>query len=191
MAEILQIEDLRLDLSARRVFRESEEKGEHAEAGDSVEIELGRLTFDLFAALAKAAPAALSTDDIVARVWDTEAVSDETIQQRVSLLRRALDQSPDRQYVQTVRGFGYRLATEPRRIDTRAEAKTEEEPERTGERATTQRLLRAVLLMIAILILLFVVTILGIAARQLKRWTPEAFSMERGVEWVAPESEAT
>lgn len=172
-ARILLIDDLRLDLAARRVFRSADE------------IVLGRLTFDLFAALARAAPSALSADEIVARVWDSKVVTDETLQQRVSLLRRALGQDSSREYVQTVRGFGYRLATEPVPLDEPdSPAHSEEDPEQAEKkRAVPQpasrpgaRLLRAVLVTLAVLVLLLAVTVLAMVMRQVKRWTPESFS---------------
>lgn len=178
-ARILLIDDLRLDLAARRVFRDGEE------------IELGRLTFDLFAALARAAPAALSAHEIVARVWDSNVVTDETLQQRVSLLRRALGQGSSREYVQTVRGFGYRLATEPVPLDEPHSLANQAEPAPSGEdvsqaeskmaspgptRTPGARLLRAVLIALAILALLLAITVLAIMVRQVKRWTPESFS---------------
>lgn len=168
--EILQIDDLRLDLAARRVFR------------DEQEIELGRLTFDLFAALARAAPRALSTDDIVDQVWQAESVSDETVQQRVSLLRRALAQDAGREYVQTVRGFGYRLATEARRLDERSQSSESASPETAvpaaTERRRTPRWLRIALAALGILALLLILTVLAMVVRQVKRWSPESFSLQ-------------
>jgi len=176
---VLLIDDLRLDLAARRVFRDAEE------------IELGRLTFDLFAALARAAPAALSTDQIVRQVWDSNVVTDENLQQRVSLLRRALGQGDRREYVQTVRGFGYRLATEPVPFDEPDSPANEAVPAPSVEDASqaeakmvpprptrpfSSRLLRAVLITLAILALLLAITVLAIGVRQAKRWTPESFS---------------
>jgi len=168
--EILQIDDLRLDLAARRVIRNDKE------------IELGRLTFDLFAVLARAAPAALSTDDIVAQVWKAESVSDETVQQRVSLLRRALGRDSDREYVQTVRGFGYRLATEARRLEEwkPSPAKMSAEPAapRAAESRRTGRWVRIVLAALSILILLLILALLAMATRQIKRWSPQSFLLE-------------
>ena len=70
---------------------------------------LGKLSFDLLEALVLAAPRALSNDEIVDRVWSEDVVTDENVKQRVSLLRRALAEGSDREYVETLRGFGYRL----------------------------------------------------------------------------------
>lgn len=74
------------------------------------EIELQKLSFDLLAALASAAPDALSTDDLVERVWKGSVVSPATVAKRVELLRHALsDDSQSPRYVALVRGHGYRL----------------------------------------------------------------------------------
>ena len=191
-ARILLIDDLRLDLAARRVFRDEEE------------IELGRLTFDLFAAVAQAAPAALSADEIVARVWDSKVVTDETLQQRVSLLRRALGQGSSREYVQTVRGFGYRLATEPVPFDEPHSPANQADSAPSGEdvsqaeskmaspgptRTPGARLLRAVLITLAILALLLAITVLAMVVRKVKRWTPESFSTSVAVQQVGLEEQ--
>jgi Tfp pilus assembly protein PilF len=52
----------------------------------------------------------VSVDDLIKQVWDNRTVSDETVTQRVALLRKALQQKPDEQvtYIQSVRGQGYR-----------------------------------------------------------------------------------
>ena len=187
MAEILQIHDLRLDLPARRVSRVDAVEGQPDE---TEEIELARLTFDLFAALVRAAPAALSTEDIVAQVWQAQAVSDETIQQRVSLLRRALGQSSEREYVQTVRGFGYRLAFEPRPI---TEAKPPERLESKGGAdppAGRPLWLRLFFAAVATLVILLLLTALAMVARQLKRWTPDDFSAHLDAGTVASPAES-
>ncbi|NKB87197.1 MAG: hypothetical protein GKS06_03115 [Acidobacteria bacterium] len=175
-SRFLLIDDLRLDLAARRVFRDAEE------------IELGRLTFDLFAALAQAAPSALSTDEIMSQVWDSEVVSDETLKQRVSLLRRALGQDRNRVYLRTVRGFGYSLATEPVHADEWDSAHRGEPASGGRDRALVEpqgdmpdntpggRFLRAALLVLAVVAMVLVVTVLAMLTRQLKRWNPESIA---------------
>lgn len=147
--------DLRVDLGARRVTREG------------VELNLGKLSFDLLEALVRAAPAALSNDEIVARVWSGDAVTDENIKQRVSLLRRALAGESDREYVETLRGFGYRLADEPRPLsrDAAPAAGTAGQP----VPARSERLARTLILILAIVSLLLLIAVLAIAVRQLKR----------------------
>ncbi len=151
--EILVLDDLQLDLAARRLSRAGEE------------IVLGKLSFELLAALVKAAPSALSSDDLIEQVWAGSAVSDETLQQRVSLLRRAMGQTTDRQYIETVRGFGYRLALEPVAAE-RERLRGEPRGHALGG------VLRTVLIVLAILVLLSLLAVLGTALRQVKRWQP-------------------
>jgi DNA-binding winged helix-turn-helix (wHTH) protein len=149
-SQIIALGDLEVDLAARRVTR------------DGRELELGKLSFDLLEALIRAAPAALSNDEIVERVWAGDAVTDENIKQRVSLLRRALGQRPGREYVETLRGFGYRLAGEAPILA----------PAGAGEpqlQARQERLARRLLLLLAIVSLLLLITVLAIAVRRVKR----------------------
>lgn len=148
--EIIALGDLQVDLGARRVSR------------DGVELQLGRLSFDLLEALIRASPSALSNEQIVAHVWSGDAVTDENIKQRVSLLRRALGQEAGREYVETLRGYGYRLAEEPRAL-TPLETGAPRPPARSN------RLARRLLLVLAITSLLLLITVLAIAMRQLKR----------------------
>jgi len=152
MREIVQLGDLTVDLEARRVTRSGEE------------LQLGRLSFDLFEALIRAAPAALSNDDIVQKVWSGDIVSDETVKQRVSLLRRALGQAPGREYVETLRGFGYRLGVSP-------EGAGNAEPVTAAPRSAPGRLARTIILILAILSLIMLIAVLATAVRQVKRFS--------------------
>lgn len=148
--EILQLGDLTVDLEARRVARNGEE------------IQLGRLSFDLLEALIQASPAALSNDEIVQRVWSGDIVSDETVKQRVSLLRRALGQAPGRDYVVTLRGFGYRLGVP-------ADGADRAEPVTAASNPVPGRIARAVILILVILSLILLIVVLATAVRQVKR----------------------
>jgi DNA-binding winged helix-turn-helix (wHTH) protein/tetratricopeptide (TPR) repeat protein len=77
---------------------------------DGRAIELPRLSFDLLVALARRAPAVVPAEELIATVWDGLAVSDETLTQRVALLRRALgDPAKSPRYLRAVRGRGYQL----------------------------------------------------------------------------------
>ena len=96
----LLIGDLLLDVSTRTLSR----------SGKS--IELPKLSYRLLLALADAAPAVLTHDAILERVWDGRVVSPETVTQRVKLLRKALgDDASSPSYIGVVRGEGYRLLT--------------------------------------------------------------------------------
>ena len=92
------IGDLVLDASSRQVLR-----------GDKP-LRLGALTFDMLHALARAAPAMVSYEELGQEVWQGRPVAPETIAQRAKMLRQALDddaRSP--RYAELVRGQGYRL----------------------------------------------------------------------------------
>lgn len=92
------VDDLVLDIGRRQIWR-----GEQP-------IDLPKLSFDLLLALVRAAPNVVSTDDLVKTVWGDVVVSDETLTQRIKMLRDALDEDGDKQrYIQTVRAVGYRL----------------------------------------------------------------------------------
>ena len=103
----IQVGDLTLDLAVKRVHRGRET------------IELPVLSFDLLAELARAAPASLSCDELIERVWNGAVVNEETVTQRVRLLRKALDDDGRRpRYVASDRGRGYRLAALPQPVPT-------------------------------------------------------------------------
>ena len=93
-----QLLDLEVDLVRQTVKRE----------GDA--IELPDLSFRLLAALIRCAPEMIGKDALVREVWGEVVVSDETLSQRVRLLRQALDEDgQDPRYMTSVRGRGYRL----------------------------------------------------------------------------------
>ncbi len=148
--EILRIGDLSVDLDTRQVHR------------DGQEIQLGRLSFDLLEVLIREAPSALSSDEIVQRVWSGDIVSDETVKQRVSLLRRALGRAPSGEYVETLRGYGYRLGLP-------VEGTTESEPDVPLSQSGPGRLMRTIILILAIISLILLITVLATVVRQVKR----------------------
>ena len=75
-------------------------------------IELPKLSFDLLASLVRHAPNVVTIDQLIDEVWEGRIVAEETVTQRVKLLRGALaDQGYTKQLVTTVRGRGYRLAS--------------------------------------------------------------------------------
>lgn len=93
------IDDLTVDFARRKVFRD-----------DGIEIPLSALSFDTLKALIEAAPAVLSASELIDRAWRGSVVSDETVTQRIRLLRQALqDDRRQPRYVETLRNVGYRL----------------------------------------------------------------------------------
>ena len=100
--ERYRIGDLTVDVAAASVVR-----------GDGEPVPLPQLSFDLLVALARRAPDVVSADELIAMVWNGTAVSDETLTQRVALLRRSLgDEAKSPRYLRAVRGRGYQLVPE-------------------------------------------------------------------------------
>lgn len=92
------VDDLVVDVACATVAR------------DGTEIPLPKLSFDLLVACIEAAPAIISVEELMQRVWPGLVVSPETVSQRVKLLRDALgDDSKSPRYIAGVRLRGYRL----------------------------------------------------------------------------------
>ena len=91
---------LTLDPTARRVFK------------DGQELQLSAREFDLLALLMKNAGRALSREELLAKVWGEEWIGDpRTLDVHVRWLRLKVEEDPaSPQYIQTVRGYGYRFA---------------------------------------------------------------------------------
>ncbi|MGD0667726.1 MAG: winged helix-turn-helix domain-containing protein [Bryobacteraceae bacterium] len=97
--------DLTVDASAGAVKRVDET------------LTLSPLTFDLLVALLRRAPRTVRRDELLSAVWPNEFVNDDTLSQRVRLLREALgDVSEEPRYVVSVRGWGYRLVPKVERL---------------------------------------------------------------------------
>jgi DNA-binding response OmpR family regulator len=96
----LVMRQLSLDPTSRRVF-----KGEQ-------ELQLSAREFDLLAILMKNAGRALSRDELLTQVWGEEWIGDpRTLDVHVRWLRLKVEEDPATpQYIQTVRGYGYRFA---------------------------------------------------------------------------------
>src|SRR5580692_9665571 len=100
------IDDLEVDIGKAEVRRGDEN------------IALPKLSFDLLCALINAAPAIVTNDELLERVWPGLQVSPESVAQRVKLLRSALgDDSQQPRYILGVRGRGYRLIPAVERCD--------------------------------------------------------------------------
>ena len=104
--EVYEISDLVVDLARQRVTRAA------------AEIALPKLSFDLLLVLIRAAPAVLSNNELMARVWPGLVVSPETVNRRVKMLRDALGDDPRApRYIAGLRGRGYRLIPEVRSVE--------------------------------------------------------------------------
>jgi len=92
------VSDLLLDTRRQRVWR------------DSREIPLPKLTYDLLATLARCHPTVFSDEEVMVAVWPGLVVSQETLSQRVKLLRDALgDDARNPRYIGRLRSRGYHL----------------------------------------------------------------------------------
>jgi DNA-binding winged helix-turn-helix (wHTH) protein/Tfp pilus assembly protein PilF len=118
---------LTIDLARREVRR------------GSAALDVAGLNFDLLAYLITQGERVVEIDELVARVWAPAIVSDETVTQRVKLLRQALgDDSKRPRYVRSVRGRGYALCAAPRAIVADAPPSPSNAPKRVriGARVT-------------------------------------------------------
>lgn len=99
-SQIMVMGQLSLDPVARRVFK-----------GD-VEVQLSAREFDLLAILMKNAGRAMNRDELIKLVWGDDWVGDpRTLDVHVRWLRLKIEEDPaSPQYIQTVRGYGYRFA---------------------------------------------------------------------------------
>jgi DNA-binding winged helix-turn-helix (wHTH) protein/Tfp pilus assembly protein PilF len=92
-----QIDDLTLNLQLGTLYRENEE------------IALPQLSYRMLCELVQRAPAIVSQNDLMSLVWGELVVSDETLKQRIKLLRQAIADTPQSpKYIASVRGRGYR-----------------------------------------------------------------------------------
>jgi DNA-binding response OmpR family regulator len=94
----VEIGGLTIDFTARRVLH----KG--------TEVTLTRKEFDILTALARRPGVAVARDRIIIEVWQTSYVGPHVLDVHMAALRGKLG---DPGLVQTVRGVGYRLRTEP------------------------------------------------------------------------------
>jgi TolB-like protein/DNA-binding winged helix-turn-helix (wHTH) protein len=92
------VDDLIVDVGTRQVLR------------NGAVLALPKLSFEFLMALIHAAPDVVTTEQLAERVWVGRVVGNETITQRVRLLRKSLgDDANEPRYVGLVRGEGYRL----------------------------------------------------------------------------------
>lgn len=96
-----QFADIRLDPDSGQVWQGNEE------------ITLPKLSFQLLKVLAENSPNVLEQNELVSEVWPDMVIGDETLKQRVRLLRKAIgDKAQAPKYIGVVRGRGYRLLPE-------------------------------------------------------------------------------
>lgn len=98
-----QLDDLRIDLARQRVER------------DGAAVNVSGLSFQLLRYLIAQGDRVVGFDELIAQVWAPAIVNEETVTQRVKLLRQALgDDGRQPRYIRSVRGQGYQLCVAPR-----------------------------------------------------------------------------
>lgn len=97
--DIMQLGRIKLDAGSRRIWR------------DQHEVQLSQKEFDLLACLMRNRGLALSRDVLLERVWGMDYVGDgRTVDVHVRWLREKIEADPSApEYLQTVRGIGYRF----------------------------------------------------------------------------------
>ena len=100
------LDDLLIDVPRQRVDR------------DGVMLDVGGLSFRLLEFLLEQGQRVVGFDELIERVWAPAIVNEETVTQRVRLLRQSLgDDGRNPRYLRSVRGRGYQLCVAPQRID--------------------------------------------------------------------------
>ncbi|MFC4727420.1 winged helix-turn-helix domain-containing protein [Coralloluteibacterium thermophilus] len=104
------LDDLRIDVAAQRVVRD----------GGQV-LDVSGLSFRLLHYLLAQGTRVVGFDELIEQVWAPALVGEDTVTQRVRLLRQALGDDGRRpRYLRSVRGKGYQLCSAPRPVDARA-----------------------------------------------------------------------
>jgi DNA-binding winged helix-turn-helix (wHTH) protein len=104
--ESYRVGDVILDVGSRLLFREDRS------------IILPPKTFDLLVALVRRGRAVSRREELIDAVWPGLVVNDETLSQRIRLLRLALGDDPRTpRYIESVTGWGYRLIAPVERLE--------------------------------------------------------------------------
>lgn len=105
------LDDLIIDLTRQRVTRAD------------VALDVAGLSFQLLACFLRRGVDVVPFDALIAEVWAPALVNEETVTQRVKLLRQALgDDGRQPRYVRSVRGRGYQLCAMPEALADAAAA---------------------------------------------------------------------
>jgi two-component system alkaline phosphatase synthesis response regulator PhoP len=101
---VLAFEQLRIDVAARRVWKNNEE------------VELTTIEFDLLQALAEHPGRVLSREQLLRQVWGHDFYGeDRVVDVHLGHIRKKIERNPGQpELIVTVRGVGYRFEAEPR-----------------------------------------------------------------------------
>jgi DNA-binding winged helix-turn-helix (wHTH) protein/Tfp pilus assembly protein PilF len=144
---VVALDDLRIDLARQRVTR-----GEQ-------QLDVSGLSFKLLRHLLEQGDRVVGFDELIERVWSPAVVNEETVTQRVKLLRQALqDDGRNPRYIRSVRGRGYQLCSVPQ------PAEAEPDPPSAAPPGRSRRLVLAAATVLA--------GLAGLAAWSLQRHAP-------------------
>lgn len=93
------------------------EVGEQRLLCDGVPVRLAPKEFETLQVLVERHGRLVSKRELLDRVWVGTFVGDDTIAQRISVLRRALGDRPDRRFIETVPKRGYRFVADVVRVE--------------------------------------------------------------------------
>lgn len=155
------LDDIDIDLQRQRVER------------DGVALDVTGLTFQLLRYLLAQGDRVVGFEELIEQVWAPAIVNEETVTQRIKLLRQALgDDSRRPRYIRSVRGQGYQLCVKPQTLHDDPSALPE--PMRTpptagaaGRRRVWVRTAFAGLLLIAVVTAAWVYWRAGLPATQI------------------------
>ncbi len=106
------------DIEDKQIYRVGElilDEYSYRLYSDDQEISLPKTSFDLFAVLVRRAPDVVTVDELMDLVWAGVVVAEETVAQRIKLIREALGEEY-RNYVATVRGRGYCMTVQVQQL---------------------------------------------------------------------------
>lgn len=147
---ILALDDLRIDLARQCVTR-----GEQR-------LDVSGLSFKLLRHLLEQGDRVVGFDELIERVWSPAVVNEETVTQRVKLLRQALqDDGRNPRYIRSVRGRGYQLCSLPQPVAVEPPDSPPEAPRGRSRR-----------LVLAIAAVALAAGVAGLAAWSLRRHAP-------------------
>lgn len=111
MGKRYRLDDLLIDVDRQRVER------------DGAVLEVGGLSFRLLHYLLRQGQRVVGFDELIAHVWAPALVNEETVTQRVRLLRQVLGDDPRQpRYLRSVRGQGYQLCVPVQEADAQPRA---------------------------------------------------------------------
>lgn len=126
--------DLAIDLERQRVGRDGEV------------LNVAGLSFQLLRYLVAQGDRVVGFDELIERVWAPAVVNEETVTQRVKLLRQALgDDGRSPRYLRSVRGQGYQLCERPEPIFDVPASRSPAEPRRRSRAAMPAAAIAAML----------------------------------------------